>query len=195
MSLSRLAAAAAAGYAVGTLPNADIAARVATKGATDLRLAGSGNPGAANAMAVLGTKWGLAVMAADVAKGAAAAQLGRRMAGGAGAHAAGSAAVVGHCLPVWNGFRGGKGVAAGVGQAAATFPPALPVLALAAVARRRTRPATTIGVLAWVLAAVVWWRKRLPTAWGPEPTAALPVGAAASSAVILWRFWRRPTPR
>jgi hypothetical protein len=39
-----------------------------------------------------------------------------------------------------------------------------------------------------VTASVVWWRWRLPNGWGPEPTAALPLAAAASSVVILQRF-------
>ena len=196
MTLRRLASAAVVGYAVGTFPNADIAARLATGGATDLRRAGTGNPGAANAMSVLGKKWGIGVMVADIGKGAAACTAGRRIAGGTGAHVAGTAAVVGHCLPVWNGFRGGKGVAAGVGQCAATFPAALPVnLAVAAVSavpkwRSRSRATTVVGLLTWVAAAVVWWRRKLPNGWGPAPTAALPAAAAASSGVILWRFLR-----
>ena len=118
----RLAAAAVGGYLAGTLPSADIAARLATGGATDLREAGSGNPGAANAIGVLGAKWGYGVMAADIAKGAVACGVGRRVAGPTGAHVGGTAAVVGHCYPVWNGFRGGKGVAPSVGQCVATFP-------------------------------------------------------------------------
>src|SRR6187200_112525 len=52
--LARLAAAAATGYLAGTLPSADLAARLATGGAADLRTTGSGNPGAANAINVLG---------------------------------------------------------------------------------------------------------------------------------------------
>ena len=35
----------------------------------DLREAGTKNPGALNAAKVLGTKWGLAVLAGDVAEG------------------------------------------------------------------------------------------------------------------------------
>lgn len=200
MPAARLAAAALTGYALGTVPSADIASRLATGGAVDLRATGSGNPGAANAMGVLGKKWGLAVMAVDIAKGAAASAAGRRIAGTNGAHLAGTAAVVGHCLPAWNGFKGGKGVATGVGQCAMTFPVFAPIdLAVAAASavpkwRTRTRASTTVGLLAWVAGAVVWWRKKLPNAWGPPPTAALPAAAAASSAVILWRFSRVPPP-
>ncbi|MDO9173778.1 MAG: glycerol-3-phosphate acyltransferase, partial [Actinomycetota bacterium] len=61
---------------------------------------------------LLGAKAGYTVMAGDIAKGALASGVGALVAGPAGAHLAGSASVVGHCFPVWNGFRGGRGVAA-----------------------------------------------------------------------------------
>lgn len=188
-----LVASALGGYLLGTVPSADLATRAARSGA-DLRAAGTGNPGGANALVVLGRSWGGAVMAADIAKGAAACTLGRRVAGTNGAHLAGTAAVVGHCFPVWNGFRGGKGVAASLGQCAATFPVYVPVdLALAwatAVPRWRSRTytATAIASAAWVASATLWWRRGWPNAWGPPATAALPAAAAATSAVILQRF-------
>jgi glycerol-3-phosphate acyltransferase PlsY len=189
--LSALAA-AAAGYLIGTVPCADVAARVATKGTTDLRDAGTGNPGAVNAMAVLGPAWGWGILAADATKGALACAAGRRLAGGSGAHIAGTAAVVGHCFPVWNGFRGGKGVAVSLGQCLATFPAYLPIdLGVAwAVGKRtgRTFPGTAVASATWVTAGVLWWRKGWPNGWGPAPTAALPISAAVSSAVIAYRF-------
>ena len=126
-STTRLMASLAAGYLLGTLPSADVATRVATRGQGDLRSQGSGNPGALNAIKVLGPGWGYGVMAADIAKGAAACVAGRALAGDLGAHVGGTAAVVGHCFPVWNGFRGGKGVAASVGQCAMTFPAYVPI--------------------------------------------------------------------
>ena len=97
---ARLVGAALAGYALGGLPSADVATRLATGGGTDLRSAGSGNPGAVNAMKVLGWAWGTAVLAADVAKGALACAVGRALAGGTGSHVGGTAAVVGHCFPL-----------------------------------------------------------------------------------------------
>lgn len=194
MALLRLAAAAAVGYLVGTVPSADAAVRLAGGGA-DLRTSGSGNPGAANAIAVLGPRWGYGVMAADIAKGALGASAGRRIGGGTGAHVAAVAAVVGHCVPVWNGGRGGKGVATSVGQCLATFPAwSLLDLAVAgAVAasprwKQRALSATAVSSTIWVTAAAVWWRRDLPNLWGPRPSPALPLAAAASSAVILWRF-------
>ncbi len=185
-------ASAAAGYLIGTVPCADAAARLATGGATDLRDAGTGNPGAVNAMAVLGTSWGWGILAADAAKGALACAAGRRLAGPTGAHIAGTAAVVGHCFPVWNGFRGGKGVAVSLGQCAATFPAYLPIdLGVAWAVGKwtgRTFPGTAVASATWVTAGVLWWRNRWPNAWGPTPSAALPVSSAVSSAVIAYKF-------
>ncbi len=190
------------GYLLGTIPSADIASRVA--GGPDLRQSGSGNPGATNAASVLGPKFGLAVLVVDIAKGASAANLGRRLgghalgggiAGPALAQVASSSAVIGHCHPVWSGFRGGKGVATGVGQVLATFPAFFPfdiavALATAAVPqwKQRAFATTTVASVSWIGLALLWWRRDLSNLWGPAPTMALPVGAAVSSTVIFLRF-------
>jgi glycerol-3-phosphate acyltransferase PlsY len=193
-----LAGAGVAGYLLGTTPSADVAARLATGGATDLRRTGSGNPGAVNAMAALGKAWGWGVLFADIAKGALACVAGGRLAGPVGANLAGTAAVVGHCYPVWNGFRGGKGVAVSSGQCLATFPAYFPIdLGVAWVAGRRggrALPATAVASAVWVGSGVLWWRRGLPNGWAPRPGPALPACAAASSVVILLRFAtaRRP---
>ncbi|MEA2843960.1 MAG: acyl phosphate:glycerol-3-phosphate acyltransferase [Actinomycetota bacterium] len=193
-------ASAVSGYLIGTLPSADIAARLATKGAADLRAAGSGNPGAVNAMAVLGQGWGSAILAADTLKGVAACVAGGWLAGPVGAHVAGTAAVVGHCFPVWNGFRGGKGVAVSLGQCLATFPAYLPIdLAVAWGVGKwsgRALPGTAAASATWVAAGTLWATRRWPNLWGPTPSPALPLASAASSAVILYRFAtaRRPEP-
>jgi glycerol-3-phosphate acyltransferase PlsY len=170
----RTLGAAVAGYLFGTIPSADFAARMASGGTIDLRTRGTGNPGAANAIKVLGPGWGYGVMAADISKAA--------------------ASVVGHCFPVWNGFRGGKGVGCSVGQCLMTFPAYVPIdLALAALTttrrwKSRAYAAALVASSAWVGGAVVWWWRRWPNAWGPKPTVDLPLAAAASSAVILYRF-------
>ncbi len=183
------------GYLAGTVPVADLVARRATGGSTDLRSVGSGNPGALNTAQTLGASWGAIVMAGDIAKGTAATVAGRALAGPAGANLAGTAAVVGHCYPVWTNFSGGKGVATSVGQVLGTFPVYFPIdfgvaAATAAVPswKRRTFAATATAAAAWVGCAVIWWRRGWSNAWGPEPTAALPIAAAASSAVIVRRF-------
>jgi acyl phosphate:glycerol-3-phosphate acyltransferase len=201
---ARVAAAAATGYAAGLVPSADVAARLASGGRVDLRSHGSGNPGGANAAAVLGARWGYGVMAADIAKGTVAARAGRRLGGDTGQHLAAVASVVGHCYPVTAGFRGGKGVGCSVGQCLATLPAYLPVdLTVAAVVaagpwKQRAFAATSASSAAWIAASTLWWRRQWPNAWGGRPTAALPLAAAASSAVILQRFLaarNQPEPR
>ena len=190
----RTSAAGIAGYLLGTIPSADVAARLASGGTVNLRACGTGNPGGANALGVLGSGWGYGVMAADISKGAVAARVGQCLGGGRGAHAAATASVVGHCYPVWNGFRGGKGVGCSVGQCLATFPAYFPIdlaIATATSTRRwksRAFAATGVASAFWVLGAFGWWRRGWPNLWGPKPSAALPIAAAASSAVIIQRF-------
>ena len=100
----------------------------------DIRLAGSGNAGGTNAFRTQGFRFALAVVVIDVGKGVMAALLLPRL------HfpglndvftlptlaaACGFAAVVGHCFPVWHGFRGGKGAATAVGALCVIQPMAL----------------------------------------------------------------------
>ena len=196
MRVLRLVGAGLGGYLLGTFPSADVAALVASDGRIDLRDYGSRNPGAMNALHQLGRGYGLAVAGADVAKGAVACVLGRRLAGPNGSHLAGVAAVAGHCYPVWSGFRGGgKGVATSAGQCLATFPAYVPldtaigILTAAYMPHgRRALTATVATSSAWIAGSVLWWRKRLPNGWGPEPTAALPLASLATTAVIMSRF-------
>lgn len=195
-----LLAAAAAGYLIGTTPSADLAARLATGYTLDLRSSGSNNPGGANAYAVLGPRWGWAVIGADIAKGAVASVAGRALAGDTGACAAGAASVVGHCFPLWSGGRGGKGVGTSVGQCLATFPAYFPLdMTVAAVTstrswRARARVATLLSSTLWVASGVLWWRRRWPNLWGPEPTIALPIANLVASGVIAYRFMTVPNP-
>jgi len=191
----RLAAAGGLGYLLGTIPTADTVARRASKGEVDLRSEGSGNPGTANALDVLGARAGAAVLAGDIGKGALACGLGSVIAGPAGAHLAGTASVAGHCYPVWNGFRGGKGVATSVGQCLATFPAYFPIDVTVAVGtivlpgwKRRAFAATLVSSACWVAGGLIWWRRGWGNAWGPSPTALLPLAAAGTSAMIAHRF-------
>ncbi len=202
MRVRPVLSAAALGYLLGTFPTADLVARRVSSGTIDLRAQGSGNPGAANALKVLGKKAGATVMVGDISKGALASSIGGLVAGPAGAHIAGTASVFGHCFPVWNGFRGGKGVAAGIGQCLATFPAYLPIdLAIAgAVAatpalKQRSFTAAMISSSAWVVGALVWWRKGHGNLWGPKPGPGLAAAATLSSAAIAYKFVVAREPR
>ncbi|MDH4168040.1 MAG: glycerol-3-phosphate acyltransferase [Acidimicrobiia bacterium] len=191
----RSLAAAAIGYLAGTFPSAELAVGAATHGELDVHEAGTGNPGALNTSLAIGKTWGAAVLVADVGKGVLAARIGHAVAGDDGAHAAAAAAVIGHCYPVWYGFRGGKGVATSVGQVLGTFPAYVPIdIAVAGTVAavpswtRRTFAATVAASVAWVGSSLLWWRKGWPNLWGPPPSAALPIAAAVSSTAILIRF-------
>lgn len=195
--LPRLLLAAASGYLLGTVPSADIASRLAKGGVVDLRSSGSRNPGGVNAIRLLGNIPGRAVIVADVAKGYAACASGRIVGGDLGAHAAGVAAVVGHCYPVWTRFQGGKGVATSFGQCLYTFPAFAPLdLAVAVAAtrlphvRHRALAATGAASSAWLVASVLWWKRGLPNSWGPTPTVALPLATAATVLVVASAFAR-----
>ena len=194
MSVLRLLSASVVGYLLGTVPSADIASRLASGDRVDLRRSGSRNPGGVNATRVLGRTPGRAVIAADVAKGFAACACGRKTAGDVGAHVAGVAAVLGHCYPLWSGFRGGKGVATSFGQCLYTLPGYAPVdyLLASRVARVQGlhRPAlvsVSVSTCGWLLASVIWWKRGLPNLWGPRPTAVLPLANAATAFVIASR--------
>lgn len=106
-----------AGYLLGSIPFGYWIVRW-QKG-IDVRTTGSGSTGATNVMRNLGLAGFLATLLLDAGKGAAAVLLAERWTGGhpgeAWAAAAAVAAILGHCFPVWLGFRGGKGVATAVG--------------------------------------------------------------------------------
>lgn len=202
MRLLRLLSASAIGYLLGTVPSSDVAAHLAAGGSVDLRSSGSRNPGGMNAIRLLGRRPGRAVIVADIGKGFVACDLGRRIAGDAGAHVAGVAAVLGHCYPLWTRFRGGKGVATSFGQCLYTFPVAAPLdLAVATAVtglpglRWRALVSTAVASTTWVAASVLWWKRALPNSWGPPPTAALPLANAVTVLVVASAFvralWRR----
>jgi glycerol-3-phosphate acyltransferase PlsY len=101
------------GYALGSVPFAFILAR---RAGIDVRVAGSGNVGAANVLRTTGKQLGVIVMALDILKGALTVLLAAAVQGTPSAMAAaGTAAVVGHIYPVWLRFHGGKGVAVAAG--------------------------------------------------------------------------------
>jgi glycerol-3-phosphate acyltransferase PlsY len=90
----------------------------------DVRTTGSGSIGATNVMRNLGIIGFIATFLLDVSKGIVAVLLASRITSGEPRWIAASAvaAILGHCFPVWLKFRGGKGVATGVGVFIALAP-------------------------------------------------------------------------
>ena len=80
---------------------------------TDVRTQGSGNAGATNVARVFGMRAGVVTLLCDMAKTAAAMGVGQLLCGDVGLALAGGACLIGHCWPVFFGFRGGKGVSVG----------------------------------------------------------------------------------
>ncbi len=121
-------------YLLGSVPTGYLLVRATRR--EDIREAGSGNIGATNVARHGGTGLGIATLVIDLLKGVLAVTIARKFAGVAGFPAgydlealAGLFAVLGHVLPVWLGFRGGKGVATGFG----VFLALMPLTALASV--------------------------------------------------------------
>jgi len=182
-----------AAYLLGTIPSAVVVSRIASGGTVDIRAAGSGNPGALNTLGVHGAKWGAVVLLIDVGKAALACALGLQLSDAAACYA-GSAAVVGHCFPVWSRFRGGKGIACAGGQCLVTFPVFSPIALAVTILSSRKRfeaRAFLAGVLTatvWIAAAVVWVALDWPNAWGVQPGASLIGSAVISGSVIVYKF-------
>ncbi len=94
----------------------------------DVRLYGSGNAGATNMARVYGLKAGLATLLLDMLKTVAAMLLGEYFMGGAGKAVAGAFCIIGHCFPLYFGFRGGKGVSVGAALGLMTGLPVLGII-------------------------------------------------------------------
>ena len=141
------------GYAFGSLPIGYLVAHRA--GGVDLRRVGSGNVGATNVYRSTSLRIAIAVMIADMGKGAGAVLL---AGGGANAAAAGVAAVIGHIYPVWLRFRGGKGVATASGVFAVLAPVATVIAAAAfAIVVTRTRFVSLGSINATILLPAIEW--------------------------------------
>jgi glycerol-3-phosphate acyltransferase PlsY len=104
--------AAIVGYLLGSIPFSVLAAR---RQGRDILQEGSGNPGATNALRVIGPYWAVAVLIGDAGKGILAAYLGWKLGGPLGSALAGAAAAVGHAYSIYLRGRGGKVVAVSLG--------------------------------------------------------------------------------
>ena len=135
-------------YLVGSIPTGYLLFRWSEK--KDIRRFGSGATGATNVLRLKGWRSALRVAAADIAKGFLPAFAILRVSDDP-VLAAGCASltVLGHCFPLYIGFRGGKGVATAAGAMFAVAPlAALGSLAVFAAAVTLTRYVSLGSVLA-----------------------------------------------
>jgi glycerol-3-phosphate acyltransferase PlsY len=157
-------------YLLGSIPFGYLLVKYAFTKGEDVRKIGSGATGATNVTRRAGLKAGLLTYLLDVSKGLAAVLLVKVVAEDnyVWIGAAAIAAIAGHIFPVFLGFKGGKGVATGVGV----------FLTLA--------PLAVIATL--FLFALVVWRTRYMSLGSILATSAVPVWT------LLFYGWLFPNP-
>ena len=158
-----LVAAFVVGYLAGSIPFGFLLTRAF--GAGDLRQIGSGNIGATNVLRTGRKGLALATLVADIAKGALPVWLAYRWFGPDLAVLAGAGAILGHCFPVWLGFRGGKGVATAAGVILGLSPIVLlPTLAIFIVIVWASRFVSLGSLVAAIAAPLCAWLLGYPQA-------------------------------
>ena len=164
------------------LGSSNMAKYIAAAKKVDLSAGGSGNPGASNAVILMG--WGAGVLVAvhDIGKSALAVVLARMLFPDLphiGA-AAGVAAVLGHIYPFWMKFKGGKGFASYLGMTIALhWKFAIAVLLLVV--------AVTL-ITDYIVAATTTTIVIVPIGLGLlTHSLILPLILAVASAIIAWK--------
>ncbi len=120
-------------YLLGSIPFGYLIVRL--RMGADIRATGSGGTGATNVSRRAGKAAGVVTLLLDALKGAAAVLLAKWLVDASPQSewwiaAASVAVMLGHVFPVWLGFRGGKGVATGVGVFLALMPGVLAIAGL-----------------------------------------------------------------
>ena len=172
-----LALVALAAYLLGSVPFGLVMARLFGLG--DIRKIGSGNIGATNVLRTGNRLAALLTLLLDAGKGGFAVLAARAVLGEDAAQLAGLAAFIGHCYPVFLGFRGGKGVATWIGTLwALAWPLGLAVsvswLVLFGLAR-----ISSVGGIGAALLSPLW-----AILLGLDPVFSLLMALAA---LIVWR--------
>ncbi len=168
------------GYLVGAIPFGLV---IGKSVGVDVRQEGSRNIGATNVNRVLGKKLGALTLFCDCLKGLLPMWLASAVLGGQGQSElivalTGVMAVIGHMFPVYLGFRGGKGVATGLGVFLFLSPPTIVVcLAVFLLAVRLSGFVSVGSLLASALAPL--WLLLFGASW-PAVAAALVI------AVLIW---------
>ncbi|MFN3590027.1 MAG: glycerol-3-phosphate 1-O-acyltransferase PlsY [Spirosomataceae bacterium] len=109
------------GYVLGSIPTAVWYGRVFH--GVDIRNHGSGNAGATNSLRILGKKAGIVVLVFDILKGIVPVLIARTLEASIEVQLATAFfTIIGHLLPVFAHFRGGKGIATSLGVIVAVYP-------------------------------------------------------------------------
>jgi glycerol-3-phosphate acyltransferase PlsY len=174
-----------AGYLLGSIPFGILLTRLF--GGGDIRAAGSGNIGATNVTRVVGPIPGVLTLILDGLKGAAAVWLAAHFSNYSATWmtAAGVAALVGHCFPVWLKFRGGKGVATAAGMFLALCWPAalgaIGIFLLVVIFFRFVSLGSIAAAASMPLLIYLLWAPHL------APPPAVTVGAFAAAMLVVYK--------
>lgn len=156
MDVQNILLAVIGGYLLGSVPFGLLITKLAGLG--DIREIGSGNIGATNVLRTGRKDLALATLLLDSGKGALAVLLAKLWITVDVQAIAGMAAFIGHCFPIYLGFKGGKGVATFLGTSLAIkLPVGLTILGvwlLSAALFRMSSLAALIAAIAGTIAAV-----------------------------------------
>jgi len=166
------------GYLAGSIPFSFLLAR---RRGIDLRHAGSGNVGAANAFRTSGAAIGVLAFVLDAAKGAVAVLVAQRLSAEPATPVAGGlASIIGHIYPVWLGFRGGKGVATAGGVFVVLAPAATGIAVAVFVLAIWVTRYVSVGSMAAAVTLGV-------TTAAMDAPAVVTVGAVITAVIIVHR--------
>ena len=177
-------------YLLGSIPFGFL---VAKAHGVDIRSKGSGNIGATNVFRTLGKGPGILTFALDFAKGLVSALVvagaADRLLGPVGGNlpclrlVCGAGALVGHSFPLFLGFRGGKGVATGVGLVMGISPAtALVGLGVWLVVFLASRYVSLASIAAAAAVAVAAW-----TVMTPDPRRIVPAVLTVLCVLVVAR--------
>lgn len=165
------------GYTAGSIPFGLLLARATGQG--DIRKIGSGNIGATNVLRTGRKDIAALTLILDAAKAGLTGWLVQNWLGVPFGYAAAAAALIGHCYPIWLGFKGGKGVATFFGGLFALVWPvglvAAGVWLFTALITKYSSLGALIACVVCTIVAIVF----LPQGAG--------VMVGVMSAVIIWR--------
>lgn len=177
MDMTSLIIAIVLGYLAGSIPFGLLLAKATGQG--DIREIGSGNIGATNVLRTGRKDIAALTLLLDAAKAGVTGLVIAHFFGQPFGYIAAATALIGHCFPVWLGFKGGKGVATFFG---ALFALVWPIALFAAVVWLATAFITRLSSLGALLACVL----SSILAWFISPFAAA-VMVSFMAAVILFR--------
>jgi acyl phosphate:glycerol-3-phosphate acyltransferase len=178
-----------AGYLLGSIPFGILLTRLF--GGGDIRAAGSGNIGATNVTRVAGPIPGVLTLILDGLKGAAAVWLAAHFSNSSATWmtAAGVAALVGHCFPVWLKFRGGKGVATAAGMFLALCWPAalgaIGIFLLVVIFTRYVSLGSIAAAASMPLLIYLLWVPHFSPHLAPPPS--VTIGAFAAAMLVVYK--------